>query len=49
MTRKNKIVILGSGISGVGAAQLAQKNGLDIFLSESKNIKPETKKILTVS
>ena len=47
MTRKNKIVILGSGISGVGAAQLAQKNGLDIFLSESKNIKPETKKILT--
>ena len=47
MISKNKTVILGSGISGVGAAQLAQKNGLDIFLSESKNIKPETKKILT--
>ena len=25
MTRKNKIVILGSGISGVGAAQLVKK------------------------
>tara|TARA_B100000963_G_scaffold162203_1_gene141035 strand:- start:5569 stop:6921 length:1353 start_codon:yes stop_codon:yes gene_type:complete len=47
MTRKNKTVILGSGISGVGVAQLAQKNGVDIFLSESKNIKPETKIILT--
>ena len=47
MISKNKTVILGSGISGVGAAKLAQKNGLDIFLSESKNIKPETKKILT--
>ena len=47
MISKNKTVIIGSGISGVGAAKLAQKNGLDIFLSESKNIKPETKKILT--
>ena len=47
MTRKNKTVILGSGISGVGVAQLAQKNGVDIFLSDSKNIKPETKIILT--
>ena len=47
MTRKNKTVILGSGISGVGVAQLAQKNGVDIFLSDSKNIKPQTKIILT--
>ncbi len=47
MTGKSKTVILGSGISGVGVAKLAQKKGLDVFLSDSKNIKPETKKILT--
>ena len=44
---KSKTVILGSGISGVGVAKLAQKKGLDVFLSDSKNIKPETKKILS--
>ena len=47
MMEKRKTVILGSGISGIGAAKLAQKKGLDIFLSDSKNIKPETKKLLS--
>ena len=44
---KGKIVILGSGVSGIGAVKLAQKKGLDIFLSDSKNIKSETKKLLS--
>ncbi len=44
---KSKTVILGSGISGIGAVKLAQKKGLDIFLSDSKNIKSETKKLLS--
>ena len=44
---KGKTVILGSGVSGIGAVKLAQKKGLDIFLSDSKNIKSETKKLLS--
>ena len=44
---KRKTVILGSGVSGIGAVKLAQKKGLDIFLSDSKNIKSETKKLLS--
>ena len=47
MTAKSKILILGSGISGVGVAKLAQKKGLNVSLSDSKNIKSETKKILS--
>ena len=39
MIARDKILILGSGISGIGVAKLAQKKGLDIFLSDSKNIK----------
>ena len=44
---KSKTVILGSGVSGIGAVKLAQKKGLDIFLSDSKNIKSKTKKLLS--
>ena len=47
MIAKSKILILGSGISGVGVAKLAQKKGLNVSLSDSKNIKSETKKILS--
>ena len=47
MLDKRKTVILGSGVSGIGAVKLAQKKGLDIFLSDSKNIKSETKKLLS--
>ena len=28
---KDKIIILGSGESGVGAAKLAQKQGMEVF------------------
>ena len=44
---KSKTVILGSGVSGIGAVKLAQKKGLEIFLSDSKNIKSETNKLLS--
>ena len=36
---KNRIVILGAGESGVGAALLAKKNGFDVFVSDSSPIK----------
>lgn len=41
-----RIVILGAGESGVGAAVLAQKEGFDVFVSDASLIKPEYKKIL---
>jgi len=31
----SKIVVLGGGISGYGAAVLAKKEGFDVFLSDS--------------
>lgn len=37
---KKKIVILGAGESGAGAAILAQKNGYEVFVSDIGNIKP---------
>lgn len=36
-----KIVVLGGGESGVGAAYLAKKKGLDVFLSDKGTIKDE--------
>jgi UDP-N-acetylmuramoylalanine--D-glutamate ligase len=42
-----KIVILGGGESGVGAAILAQKKGFDVFLSDFSAIKPKYKETLT--
>ncbi|MDR0698773.1 MAG: UDP-N-acetylmuramoyl-L-alanine--D-glutamate ligase [Tannerella sp.] len=41
-----RIVILGAGESGVGAAVLAQKKGFDVFVSDFSSIKPEYKKTL---
>ncbi len=41
-----KIVVLGGGESGVGAAYLAKKKGLDVFLSDKSVIKEEFKKQL---
>ncbi|MDR3652422.1 MAG: UDP-N-acetylmuramoyl-L-alanine--D-glutamate ligase [Paludibacter sp.] len=41
-----KIVILGGGESGVGAAVLAQKQGFDVFLSDLSEIKEEYKTLL---
>ncbi|HQB23217.1 MAG TPA: UDP-N-acetylmuramoyl-L-alanine--D-glutamate ligase [Bacteroidales bacterium] len=42
----NKLVILGGGESGVGAAVLAKKQGFDVFLSDSGIIQPPAKKLL---
>lgn len=36
-----KIVVLGGGESGVGAARLAQANGYDVFLSDRGNLKEQ--------
>ena len=41
-----KIVVLGGGESGVGAAYLAKKKGLQVFLSDKGAIKEEFKKQL---
>ncbi|MDQ0476797.1 UDP-N-acetylmuramoyl-L-alanine--D-glutamate ligase [Chryseobacterium sp. MDT2-18] len=42
-----KIVVLGGGESGVGAAYLAKKKGLNVFLSDKGAIKDDYKKQLT--
>ena len=45
MTKK-KIVVLGSGISGIGAAILAKKKGYDVFVSDLRKISKTNKIIL---
>lgn len=47
MSRIKRIAILGAGESGLGAAQLARKHGVEVFLSELKNI-PEDLRIKLV-
>src|ERR1035437_987364 len=42
-----RLVILGGGESGVGAAVLAQKKGLDVFLSDKGKIKDKYKNVLS--
>jgi len=42
-----KIVILGAGESGVGAAILAEKKGLNVFVSDSGKIENKNKKALS--
>lgn len=46
---KNKIVILGGGISGVGSALLAKFLKFEVFLSEIKEISNEIKEILQIN
>lgn len=41
-----KIVILGGGESGAGAAVLAKKQGFDVFLSDASAIKPHYRELL---
>lgn len=43
---KNRLVILGAGESGVGAAVLAKKKGLEVFISEIEKIKEKYKSVL---
>ena len=38
-----KVLILGAGLSGIGSAELAKKNSLDILLSESNEIDAKIK------
>ena len=42
----NRLVILGGGESGVGAAVLAKKQGYEVFLSDSGVIRPAAKDLL---
>ena len=44
-----KIVVLGGGESGFGAAYLAKKKGLEVFLSDKGVIKEDYKKFLGCS
>jgi UDP-N-acetylmuramoylalanine--D-glutamate ligase len=41
-----RIVILGGGESGAGAAVLAKKQGLDVFVSDLSTIQPQYKELL---
>ncbi len=41
-----RIVVLGSGISGMGAALLAKSKGFNVFLSDNNKIKEDNKHIL---
>jgi len=40
----SRIVILGAGESGAGAAVLARKKGFDVFVSDMSEIKDKYKK-----
>ncbi|MBO7317759.1 MAG: UDP-N-acetylmuramoyl-L-alanine--D-glutamate ligase, partial [Bacteroidales bacterium] len=44
--KKNKIVVLGAGESGAGAAILAQMKGYEVFVSDMSSIKDKYKKML---
>jgi UDP-N-acetylmuramoylalanine--D-glutamate ligase len=44
---KNRLVILGAGESGVGAALLAKQQGFDVFVSDSSFITPAHKEELS--
>ena len=44
--KKNKIVVLGAGESGAGAAVLAKVKGFDVFVSDMSAIKDKYKKML---
>ena len=46
MKRMKRIVILGAGESGAGAAVLAKKQGMDTFVTDMGNIKPEYKELM---
>lgn len=41
-----RIVVLGAGESGAGAAILAKKEGFDVFVSDTSKIKDKYKKML---
>ena len=45
-TEKKRLVVLGAGESGTGAASLAKDKGFDVFLSDSGKIAPKYRAIL---
>ena len=45
-TEKRRLVVLGAGESGTGAAILAKDKGLDVFLSDSGTIAPRYRRQL---
>src|ERR1035437_4910529 len=47
MNRMKRLVVLGGGESGVGAAVLAKKNGFEVFVSDSGKVKDKYKKVLS--
>ena len=42
----SRVVILGAGESGAGAAVLAKKKGFDVFVSDMSKIKDNYKKLM---
>lgn len=42
----NRLIILGGGESGTGAAILGKKKGVDLFLSDAGSLKPEYRELL---
>ena len=42
-SKQKKLVVLGGGISGVGAAILAKAQGYDVFLSDKGELSPESR------
>ena len=44
----NRIVVLGAGISGVGAAVLAKRKGFNVFVSDHNKISSQNKKYLKI-
>ena len=44
-----RIVVLGAGISGVGAAVLAKKKGFEVFVSDKGKITEDNKKVLLIN
>lgn len=44
-----KIVVLGAGVSGLGAARLAKAKGYEVFVSDFGKIKESTRNVLTRS
>ncbi|MEO1253655.1 MAG: hypothetical protein AAFY41_02040 [Bacteroidota bacterium] len=42
----DRIVILGGGESGIGAAILALQKGYEVFLSDGGNLAPERRRVL---
>ena len=43
---KKKLIVLGAGKSGFGAAVLGKKEGYEVFLSEKKSVNKNTQKLL---